>query len=105
MRVDPPQSLAFGQLFTASELHEAAREDLGEPTPLTNAVGFVIACVEREAGDLFTELRKRYAKSLARDAAFASLLDSIGKRYFGIVPPTAPPNLFSMLQSMMAGQR
>eukprot|EP01108_Squamamoeba_japonica_P004242 TRINITY_DN3383_c0_g1_i1.p1 TRINITY_DN3383_c0_g1~~TRINITY_DN3383_c0_g1_i1.p1 ORF type:complete len:296 (+),score=82.61 TRINITY_DN3383_c0_g1_i1:45-890(+) len=99
------QSLAFGQLFVGNQMHEAAVAELGEPSPLTNVVGFVIATIEEDRADLFTELRKRYAAAFSRDNTFSALLDSIGKKYFNIQPATPPPNIFSMLQNMMGGKR
>jgi hypothetical protein len=98
------QALCFDQLFAASELHAAAAADAAiASTPLTNAVGFVVSCCERDAGPLFTEVRTRYAASFARDATFSQYLDAVGKHFFNIQPATPPPNMFSMLQSLLGG--
>ena len=100
------QALCFGHLYSASEIHEAALRDTAvRDTPLTHAIGFLIACCERDAAPLFTELRQRYAASFARDPSFTQYLDVVGTKYFKIQPTTAPPSLMSMLQSMMGGMR
>lgn len=100
------QALCFDQLYAASELHAAALADARvAASPLTNAVGFVVACCERDAGPLFTELRSRYASSFARDPSFAQYLDVVGKQFFNIQPAAPPPNMLSMLQSMLGGAR
>lgn len=98
------QALCFDQLYAASELHSAALADASVAgTPLTNAIGFVVACCERDAGPLFTDLRTRYAASFARDPTFSQYLDAVGKHFFNIQPATPPPNMFSMLQSLLGG--
>lgn len=111
------RTLCFNRLFAASELHAAAvSANEGEPSPLLNACGFVVAACERDAAPLFTcclfvvalladfarfrELRRRYAKSFARESALGQYLDHIGTLYFGLRPSASANgnNIFAMLQ-------
>jgi len=100
------QSLCFRRLYTANELVTTAQREYASTSPLLNAVSFIVQTCERESGggSIFTELRSRYATSLARDAQFTQYLDCIGKDYFGIESQRGGNNdMFSMLSSMMGG--
>ena len=66
---------------------------------MTFATWLYHVCHRANAGQMYQWLCQQFAE-VSRHPDFVPLLTKIGKVYFGLKPP---PNMLSMLESMMGG--
>lgn len=68
--------------------------------PLLNFLQFLILTIQRDASDLFTELRNKYKSALSIEPSFDELLNKIGEIFFNL--RVQRPQQFNIFQDLMS---
>ncbi|KAI8369788.1 hypothetical protein EDC96DRAFT_503403 [Choanephora cucurbitarum] len=104
-------ALTFDSFTESGTLPVAAKSSVrhapvAEPSPVQvysdawiNLVQLVLLTVQRDASNLFKELKEKYAPLYSQESNFVELMEDIGLHFFNIPKPRKQTN---MIQEMMA---
>lgn len=85
------------------ESHPSIKNNKGPPydLPLLNFLWFLLRAVEQKDHIKFSMLKTWYAISISRDPNYSDYLDTIGRIWFGIEPPSDNRNRNSMFGGLL----